>query len=189
LLEIYNPQSSRELQVKLKSVSDLIKPEYNTPSLGYLKNKVNELLAVSLIKAHLLELSDYLNLTRSMTGAQIDITAEMILDEFPMIKIADMIYIFKQAKMGKFGAIYEGLDGAKILSWFRQVFDERLNAAEFVSDREHENQKHELAKLYGDQRTCGETSGKEIMKKVGSDWLVNKEWLVDEELMNIKTDE
>jgi hypothetical protein len=172
LLEIYKPESIRQLQVNLKTVKDLIKPENNTPSLGYLKNKVNETLAISLIKAHLLELSDYLNLTRGMTGAQIDITAEMILDEFPLIKIADMIYIFKQAKMGKFGALFEGLDGAKILSWFRQVFEERLNAGEYVSDREHENKKHELAKLYGDQRTCGQTSDIDKMRKINEEWLL-----------------
>ena len=148
----------------------MIKPENNTPSLAYLKNKINELTTITLIKLHLVELNDYLNLARGLTNAQIDLTAEMILDEFPLIKIADLIYIFKQAKMGKFGVLYESLDGSKILSWFRQVWDERLDAAEYESEQSHERAKIDLEKIVGDQRTTGKDQTAVLIERT-------REWL------------
>lgn len=170
LLAIYKPESIRQLQRNLNSVTDLIKPENNTPSISYLKNKVNELTTVTLIKLHLVELNDYLNLSRGLTGPQIDQTAEMILDEFPLMKIADLIYIFKQAKMGKFGTLYESLDGAKILSWFRQVWDERLTAAEYQSEKAHESNKLDIEKIVGTERASGNTKTRDLIAKT-------KKWL------------
>lgn len=131
---------------------------------------MNELTTITLIKLHILELSDYLNLTRGMSGSQIDTTAEMIMDEFPLIKIADMVFIFKQAKMGKFGAIYEGLDGAKILSWFRQVWCERLDVAEYMSESAHVGVKNDLERVIGTQRVSGESSSRELIAKTQK-WL------------------
>lgn len=138
------------------SISDLLLPENNTPSLGYVKNKLSETLILTIIKLHIIDLSDFLNLTRPMKDSQVDQTSEMIMDEFPLMKIADVIYVFKQAKMGAFGAIYEGLDGAKILSWFRQVWSDRIDYAEFSSSVEHNKNKNDIASFVGDERTSGD---------------------------------
>lgn len=135
---------------------------------------MSEQLILTIIKLHIVDLSDFLNLTRPMKDSQIDQTAEMIIDEFPLMKVADVIYLFKQAKNGAFGSIFEGLDGLKILGWFRQVWSERLDVAEQISEREHYNAKRNLAKEYGEDRTCGDTTKKDVLKKVSEDWLTNQ---------------
>ena len=109
-----------------------------------------------------------------MKDSQIDQTAEMIIDEFPSMKIADILFLFKKAKNGEFGQIYEGLDGLKILTWFRQVWNERLDVAEFQSDNEHINTKIQFEKIIGSERTCGETTKRDVIKQVNEDWLQNQ---------------
>ena len=106
-----------------------------------------------------------------MKSGQIYQTAEMIIDRFPLMKIADVIYLFKKAKGGEFGPLWEGLDGLKILSWFIQVWNERLDCGESISDREHDNMKHEFEELIGSERTCGDTTKKDVLKRINEDFL------------------
>ena len=146
-------------------------PENNTPSIGFVKNKMSEQLILTIIKLHIVDLSDFLNLTRPMKDSQVDQTAEMIIDEFPLMKIADVIYLFKQAKNGAFGNIYEGLDGLKILSWFRQVWGERLDVAEQMSDREHQNIKRGLSDIVGESRTSDSKNEMKNLIDKSKDWL------------------
>ena len=98
-----------------------------------------------------------------MTPFQIDQTADMILDEFPQFKIADLIYTFKQAKKGAFGKIYEGLDGMKILEWIRQVFDERCEAGASLSEKEHGEQKQIYREIFGGERISGNNELKDFI--------------------------
>lgn len=133
---------------------------------------MSEQLILTIIKLHIVDLSDFLNLTRPMKDSQIDQTAEMIIDEFPLMKVADVIYLFKQAKNGAFGNIFEGLDGLKILGWFRQVWAERLDVAENMSEREHLNTKRGLVDIVGDAR-MNENITSEVKTLVNR----SKEWM------------
>jgi len=151
-----------------------LKPENNTPSIGFLKNKMSEKLILTIIKLHIIDLSDFLNLTRPLKESQVEQTAEMIIDEFPLMKIADVIYLFKKAKNGEFGNIYEGLDGLKILSWFREVWCERLDYAEYQSGKDHQDKKYEHEKIFGSARTCGSSDPIQVEKAIKR----NEEWLL-----------
>jgi len=138
---------------RIHSVNDLILPENNTPSLAYIAKKLNsEITALGLIKLHLIELNDYLNLSRPMNMNQITQTADIILSEYPTLKLADLIYTFKCAKAGKFGQLYESIDGLKIISWINQVLSERADAGEAMSISEHGKSKKELIGVVGNTR-------------------------------------
>ena len=76
-----------------------------------------------------------------MTDEQTFATAELIVEMFPHLNIADINLIFKWAKAGKFGRIYDRLDGNVILEWFEKYFDDRCNAAAERSIREAESHK------------------------------------------------
>lgn len=125
----------------------------------------NPELALSLIRLHLMDLNDYLNLTRPLTPQQIDQTAELILIEYPTMKIADFIYTLKCAKLGRFGKIFEGLDGMKILSWIEQVMSERADAGEHASISEHGKTKQDITGMVGNNRSTGISELKELIHK------------------------
>lgn len=62
-----------------------------------------------------------------MTDAQTLITAELIIQEYPNITLADITVIFRMAKLGKWGEFYGRLDGQMILSWVDKYFEDRCN--------------------------------------------------------------
>lgn len=100
-----------------------------------------------------------------MTDHQVIATADMLVDEFPFMKIADIIFIFKQAKMGLFGPLYEGLDGAKIITWFHQVWNDKLDVAEADSDREHDIMKSRYKTILGEARSSGDNNLRTLLKR------------------------
>ena len=132
----------------------------------------NPELALALIKVHLVDLNDYFSLVRPMSMDQINQTAELILSEYPIIKIADLIYTFKQAKLGYFGKLFESLDGMKILSWIDQIFNERCDAGAMISEREHMRTKQEYNELFVSQRLSDEI---ELQKRVSAIMKQNSE--------------
>jgi len=137
LLKIYSPASIKALTKRLNSANDLIKVENNTPSLGYIcKVLKNEQLALALVKLHIIDLLDFINPARSMSIEQVEQTAELLVSDYSYLKIADLLLVFKKAKKGEFGQLYEGIDGMKILQWFAQTWDDRLEAAEINSQNE-----------------------------------------------------
>ncbi len=164
LLEIYKPQSIKVLKRKLNSPTDLVLAENNTPSLAYISKKLNNPdLAVNLVTLHLIEFSDFLNVSRPMTMPQIKMTAELIVDTFPTLKIADLIYTFKQAAAGKFGPLYESIDGTKICAWIEQVLSERSDAGERSSVSEHGEHKKQLIGMVGNNRQTGGEALRELI--------------------------
>lgn len=78
-----------------------------------------------------------------MTDTQTQETAILILETYPSLTIADINLIFKKAKLGKFGSMYDRLDGQLILSWFDLYFSERCSAAANASMRESDKFKGE----------------------------------------------
>lgn len=71
----------------------------------------------------------FFNVGKAMTDMQTYDTAMLIVETYPMLNVADINFVFKQAKLGRFGKLYDRLDGAIILDWFEQYLDRRCNAA------------------------------------------------------------
>lgn len=79
-----------------------------------------------------------------MTDRQTMETAMLILEEYKSITIADIDFIFKSAKKGKYGAFYDRMDGQMILGWFESHFNDRCAAAANNSMREADRFKKDL---------------------------------------------
>jgi len=150
------------LTKRVNSASDLIKPENNTPSLGYIcRTLQNEQLALALVKLHIIDLLDFINPSRSMSIEQVEQTAELLISDYSYVKIADILLVFKKAKKGEFGQLYEGIDGMKILQWFTQVWSDRMDAAEMQSQNEAARHKQALREAVGDRRISDASSIKQ----------------------------
>ena len=74
-----------------------------------------------------------------MTAAQSFQTASLLLDSYPAETIEDVLLCFKNAKQGRYGKIYNRIDGQIIFEWFKQYLDEKYSYIEM----KHHNEKHE----------------------------------------------
>jgi hypothetical protein len=109
----------------INSVSQAI--DLNTPSLAKINKHFGEDFILAYIEGWIVNLRKFLNVGKSMTDNQTEETAIFILSEYYSITIADIYLVFKKAKLGHFGKIYDRLDGQVILSWFDEFFKERCN--------------------------------------------------------------
>lgn len=114
-----------------------------THSLARIRKESSEEFAEDYIKIWLLELNELLNVSKPMNEKQIDFTAKMILQENPLLTVADIKLVINNAASGKYGKDYNRVDSAVICEWFRKHWDERMNAAEMSSLEEHSKNKRQ----------------------------------------------
>ena len=142
----------------------------NTPSIGVIIRKYGIKKIEAYIKIWLINLNEVINLKRPLKEHQIDECAYLIVDGFKNITIADINIIFKKAKTGEYGELYETLSVDKILRWFNEYFNERCNVAGDMSRRKHENAKYKEEKDRG-YRTA--TRGEEGYRKIKAEEVLN----------------
>ena len=142
LLKIYSP---KEMQIAFKNITSAIEAiGAGTDAICTLANTLGSEKVCALIKLHLIELNEILNLKKPLTERMIDVIAEDIMDEFKLLTMADVYLVFKRIRTGYYGEMYESINGAKMIPWFREYFHERCDCAAEISIREHEENKQEV---------------------------------------------
>lgn len=100
-----------------------------------------------------------------MTEDQMEMCAEELINEFYAFKISDLTFLFKRIMSGAYGELYESISPAKMLSYFREYFNERCDFAESVSLRSHNDQKSdETFNLTKSVRRIIENNGQHFKK-------------------------
>ena len=111
-------------------------------SLASIRKKVGKEISLNIIKVWIINLNDFLNISRKMNPVQIDETSELIYDEFYYLKVSDIALLMKRIKTGHYGQFYESIDGMKIIEMFYQYAQERVNGILDNSEREEREQKY-----------------------------------------------
>jgi len=88
----------------------------------------------------LVDLVNFFNVGKSMNHEQIIVTAGMIVDDYCMLKPDDLKLCFDNAKKGKYGKVYDRIDGQIIFEWLELYLEERAQAIETL--RRNESQQH-----------------------------------------------
>ncbi|WP_157600914.1 hypothetical protein [Persicobacter sp. CCB-QB2] len=99
--------------------------ELNHPPVGQLRRELGETQLLALIKIHLIDFNELLDLRKPLGERQIDKIAEVLLEQFPSLSFADIHFVFNQAMLGAYGELYESLNISKVMSWFKVYFEER----------------------------------------------------------------
>lgn len=99
-------------------------------SLAKLKKTYSADWIRAYIAGWILNMNDFLNVSRPMNDVQIEETAFLIVQKYYYLNVADITLIFTRAKTGEFGKLYESIDGVKILTWFESYANERATMAE-----------------------------------------------------------
>ncbi|KAF2518373.1 hypothetical protein E0W68_09625 [Flavobacterium salilacus subsp. salilacus] len=107
------------------------------PTLGSIQRDKNPAFANALVMGWLVYLNDILNLNKPMTEEQIELCAQEVNNTYYSLKMSDLTYLFKKIISGQYGEFYESLTIAKVLSFFRDYFEERCQVAEEESHRTH----------------------------------------------------
>lgn len=107
------------------------------PTLAALHREKGKDFAIGLTMGWLVYLNDILNLNKPMTEDQIDLCATEVIDQYSSLKMSDLTFLFRKIIAGQYGEFYESLTIQKVLTFFRQYFDERCATAELESIRSH----------------------------------------------------
>lgn len=113
------------------------------PSIGALQRENGLKFTQGLINVWLIYLNEMLNLNKPMSETQVKLCSSMILDEFYALKISDLTILFKRIISGQYGEFYERLSIDKVMTFFRQYFEERCKLAEENNNRKHQEYKYD----------------------------------------------
>lgn len=103
------------------------------PSLARLRADYGEEAIEDIIRLYLIDLSENVNLKRPLRDSQVDNIAREVVAEYYSLTIADVHIIFRKAKRGEYGVLYESLDTPKVMTWFRDYFAERCQTGADMS--------------------------------------------------------
>jgi hypothetical protein len=120
---------------KIRTVEDAI--NLPNPTIALFAREKGKDFTEGLLMGWLVYLNDMLNLNKPMTEDQIEMCAISILEEFSALKMTDLTLLFKKIISGQYGELYESLSIAKVLTYFRNYFDERCNVAGQISLSSH----------------------------------------------------
>lgn len=127
---------------QVKTCNDVFKADL--PSLAKIGKQFTRDTAEAYISIWITNLVEFFQVGKRMGEFQIDETAMLVMDEYYMLTLADINLVFQRAKKGHYGELYDRLDGAIILSWFRKYFEERCETAESISMYEHKEHKRSI---------------------------------------------
>jgi hypothetical protein len=96
------------------------------------------------ITEQLLDLNEFLNLSEKMSLKQIQMTGKLLVAEFQNLNVADIKMCIQMGMAGKFGKLFNRLDGQIVLEWFRTYQDERLEIAESTTSEVHQVHKKQF---------------------------------------------
>jgi hypothetical protein len=71
----------------------------------------------------LIWLLEQLNISNTLTEAQIESISALVLEEFGWLRLEDLAIVMRSAIKGEYGLIYNRMDGAIILDWLRRYAD------------------------------------------------------------------
>ena len=106
------------------------------PSLVKINKVLGNQEVVKVIATIIINTAEFLNVPK-LTDVQIKMTAEFIYEEYDYLNIADLNLCFKNAMKGKYGKLFNRLDGQIIMMWLEEY---RVERDEFAEERSY--QKH-----------------------------------------------
>lgn len=136
----YSPKQVNLRLREVKSTKDCIKADLN--SIVLCRKKFGDDLISDTITAMVIKMCESINVNNSLTPDQIIDLSEIILSEFYFLSITELAYIFRCAKVGKYGTINSfALNQSDVLRWINTYMEDRIS--EFVKANE---QRHEMIK-------------------------------------------
>ena len=150
--------------IKTKTIQQAIEKSEISPTLVAVKQSIGEEKLVAVVEVLLVDLIEFFNFKDKMSPKQIEETAILIVADFKNLHLNEIAFILSEAKKGKYGEMYNTINGQKIYSWFSGFFDKRC---------EYFEQKNMIAQL-GDDFERKSTKDGETLNRIYLDHLKTK---------------
>jgi hypothetical protein len=138
LLQKYSP---RKMFLQTKNMTVLQASKADSLTLNKMMRENGADFTEGVLQGWILYLNEMLNLKRPMTEEQIELSTDLIFEEYGSLKFTDLSLLFKKIISGKFGGFYESLSIDKLLTFFQDYYDQKLEANAENSKLIHETQK------------------------------------------------
>lgn len=119
---------------KIKTIYDLVR--IKDPDIVSENNKI-------VVIQMLIDLNQFASVSRKMSSDQIAETVNMLLDEYPRLSLQEYQVFFNRIKSGKFGQLYDSLDGIKIMVFMKEYYTDILNAYHEFKEEKHQEIKRQ----------------------------------------------
>lgn len=155
-LTSYAPQLLAETFAAVRTVEQAIAA--NSPKLAALAKDNGKALLV-VLKLNIAALDKALKNKDGLTPEEIDLIADEVLDKWGrLISFADIAVVFRDAKLGKYGETYQQLTAAKVVKWFDDYCEMRMERCAAMN-RELDKMRFESDRVEGDDRAVLEGLG------------------------------
>lgn len=94
------------------------------------QENLSEGVVIAVLSDMITRAAAFFNIQHNITPAQSVDTASMLLEKYGYESLEDFSLIFKKAKRGEFGKIYNRLDGQIIFEWCERHFEEKISFRE-----------------------------------------------------------
>lgn len=125
-LQYYAALSPRTVEDAVNSI---------TPELAVFKKKCGETSLYAVMTILINDLIDFFSVGKTMGQNQIVSTIKLIVEDFYYLKIEDFKLCFNNAKRGKYGKVYDRIDGNVIYDWIIQYNQERMDFCMFEDEK------------------------------------------------------
>lgn len=95
----------------------------------------------AMIRIMMISFDKFIGVKNPLTEEHIEFITNTILTNYKWLTLADLCYVLKEAKMGKYGNLYERLSPMQFFGWLDNYFELRCATAEQISIREAEKYK------------------------------------------------
>ena len=110
-----------------RTVDDALKSI--TPALSVFRKEYGEQPLQAILVIILTDLIKFFNVGKSMGQEQLVQTIQLIIEDFYYFNIEDFKLCFNNAKRGKYGKIYDRIDGNVIYGWIESYANERVQTS------------------------------------------------------------
>lgn len=164
-------------QIPPKTVSDVFSS--GMPSLATLGRERGEAIARAVLVIIMNDMLDFFNAGNDMNDTQVAMTVDFILEEYPYMQTDDITLCFRNAMKGKYGKLYNRIDGQIIMGWVKAYNSERCTAAQATSENESKTRKQDEKSVsytqYFDMiREKAANGDKEALKAMNNAFSINK---------------
>ncbi len=119
----------------IRTIKDAMK---NGSSCLVTMKNTEPILAGNILKLMVAKTARAFNLTRNIEPAQIECLVEDLQTDYYYLKLSEIYFVLKEARMGRMGKTYERLDQPTIMKWFEDYAEQRLSIGEANYLSQHE---------------------------------------------------
>lgn len=97
--------------------------------MAVIKKRYGEQFLFAFLTIAIVDLIEFFNVGKTMGEAQVVSTIRLLVDDFYYLNVEDFKLCFNNAKRGKYGKVYDRIDGNTIYEWLNKYSTERVEVA------------------------------------------------------------